>query len=323
MGFFKKLKTLIVGKSVKVDEKYAKTLTKSKNSFKNKLRALFARYAKVDEEFFEELEEFLIESDVGASLSYEIIKNIKAQVRLNKIQDPKDILDLLIETLYYVYDEGENINFTPAYNKPHVILVVGVNGSGKTTSIAKLASYYKGLSLDTLLVAADTFRAGAVEQLDMWAKRLNLDIVEGKENSDPSSVIYDGISKGLEMNKDVIICDTAGRLHTKVNLMQELGKMTRVLEKRLGRGPDEVLLVIDATTGQNGIYQAKAFLETTNVTSIILSKMDGTSKGGIILAIKDQLNLKVKYLGLGESAEDLEIFDINSYLHNLFEGLIE
>jgi fused signal recognition particle receptor len=322
MGFFKRLSSLILGNSVAMNEKYARGLSKAKNGFKARLNALFARYRKIDEDFFEELESFLIESDVGGTLANEIVEAMKAHVRLYPTNDPKEIVDSLMEALYQRYTldlEGTETSNTP----PRVILVVGVNGVGKTTSIAKLAAMFQKKGKSVLLVAGDTFRAGAVEQLGIWSERLQVPLVKAELHSDPASVIYEGIRKGISRGSDVIICDTAGRLHTKTHLMNQLSKMKRVIEKQLGREPDEVLLVIDATTGQNGIQQAKAFAEATQVSGIILTKMDGTSRGGIILAIKEQLGLNVHYIGLGETLDDLVEFDINTYLHGLFAEMLE
>lgn len=323
MKLFDKIKAFVLGNPTSVNQKYAQGLEKSKTGFKARLNALFARYRKIDETFFEELESFLIESDMGGKLAYDLIETMKAQTRLQKLVDPRAIIELLVENLYHVYSEDLDSVPKALHQRPHVILVVGVNGVGKTTSIAKLAAAYQKQGLAPLLVAGDTFRAGAVEQLQIWADRLHVPLIKGQENSDPASVIFDGISQGMALQSDIIICDTAGRLHTKKHLMEELSKIQRVMEKKLGRGPDEVLLVVDATTGQNGIYQAKAFVEATNVSAIILTKVDGTSKGGIIFAIKDQLQLSVKYIGLGEKLDDLQEFDINNYLHGLFAELLE
>lgn len=326
MNFFTKLRTFILGNQVSVNEKYAQGLAKANRGFKARILALFARYRKLDDALFEELESFLIESDIGGRLTTVLMDAIKAQVRLHKIEDPQAIVALLIENLYHLYMNGidQQTSHPPTtLNQPHIVLFVGVNGVGKTTSLAKLTYRYQQLGYQPLVVAGDTFRAGAVEQLQVWAQRLSVPIIKGKENSDPASVIYEGIHAGIQQKCDVILCDTAGRLHTKTHLMNELNKISRVFEKKIGRGPDEVLLVIDATTGQNGILQAKAFAEATQVTGIVLTKMDGTSKGGIILAIQDHLHLPVHYIGLGEKLDDLQLFDIRSYLHSLFADLLD
>jgi len=299
---------------------YSFGLNKSRKSLKEKIQSLINRFVKVDEEYFASLEEILISADVGASLSMKIIDHLKEEAKTQKLTNPSDINNLLFNLLKNAYTQNEEyVNFCENSNGPTVILVMGVNGVGKTTSIAKLAYKFKNKGKKVLLVAGDTFRAGAVEQLQVWADRLDLKLHVGKENSDPSGVIYDGVKNALDNNYDVVICDTAGRLQTKENLMNEASKMIRVIKKVIPSAPHECLLVLDATTGQNGVYQAKAFNDIAEISGIILTKMDGTSKGGIILAIKDQLNIPVKFVGLGEKIEDLEIFDIDLYLRGLIE----
>lgn len=319
MGLFAKLKEKILGTKVEQKDKYVQGMDKSRTSFKGRLNALFSRYRKVDEEYFESLEELLISADVGASLSMEIVDEVRSEARLNKITDTEKLLKILVEKMYIAYskdiDLEEKIHY--ADEGPTVIMMMGVNGVGKTTSIAKLTHKIKQEGKRVLWVAGDTFRAGAVEQLAVWAERVGVELVSGKENADPSSVIYDGVNKAVKENYDVVICDTAGRLQTKINLMNEASKMVKVIKKVVPDGPHEVFLVIDATTGQNGVYQAKVFAETVGVTGIILTKMDGTSKGGIILAIKDQLGIPVRYIGLGEKLDDLEEFDLTQYLNGL------
>jgi len=319
MGLFAKLKEKILGTKVEQKDKYVQGMDKSRTSFKGRLNALFSRYRKVDEEYFESLEELLISADVGAALSMEIVDEVRSEARLNKITDTEKLLEVLVEKMYIAYskdiDLEEKIHY--AEEGPTVIMMMGVNGVGKTTSIAKLTHKIKQEGKKVLWVAGDTFRAGAVEQLAVWAERVGVELVSGKENADPSSVIYDGVNKAVKENYDVVICDTAGRLQTKINLMNEASKMVKVIKKVVADGPHEVFLVIDATTGQNGVYQAKVFAETVGVTGIILTKMDGTSKGGIILAIKDQLGIPVRYIGLGEKLDDLEEFDLTQYLNGL------
>ena len=319
MGLFAKLKEKILGTKVEQKDKYVQGMDKSRTSFKGRLNALFSRYRKVDEEYFESLEELLISADVGASLSMEIVDEVRSEARLNKITDTEKLLEILVEKMYIAYskdiDLEEKIHY--ADEGPTVIMMMGVNGVGKTTSIAKLTHKIKQEGKRVLWVAGDTFRAGAVEQLAVWAERVGVELVSGKENADPSSVIYDGVNKAVKEDYDVVICDTAGRLQTKINLMNEASKMVKVIKKVVPDGPHEVFLVIDATTGQNGVYQAKVFAETVGVTGIILTKMDGTSKGGIILAIKDQLGIPVRYIGLGEKLDDLEEFDLTQYLNGL------
>lgn len=318
MGLFKSLKEKIFGKKIEQKEKYQTGLEKSRSSLKSKLNALFARYRKVDDEYFDQLEELLIGADVGASLAMEIVDATKYQARLDKIDDPKKISEIMFEKIYTMYNNQEfdgKLNF--AKEGVSVFLFEGVNGVGKTTSMAKLTYYLKNQGKKVLWAAGDTFRAGAVEQLEVWANRVGVTVVKGKLNADPASVIYDATKKAKEEGYDVLICDTAGRLQTKINLMNEIGKIKRVIQKEVSDGPHEVFLVLDATTGQNGIYQASSFVEATGVSGIILTKMDGTSKGGIILAIKDKLNIPVKFIGLGEKMEDLMEFDLEQYLYSL------
>lgn len=323
MGLFKFLKEKIAGKSTAQKEKYVTGLDKSRKNFSSKLKALTSRYQKVNEEYFEELEQILIEADVGVNLTLEIVDATKKETMEQGITDPNQINELLVDKMFVSYaqqgsDIVNEINFQK--NGPTVLLVVGVNGVGKTTTIAKLAYRYQKQGKKVLLVAGDTFRAGATEQLKVWADRLKCEIVTGKENQDPASVCYDGIKKAKEDHVDLVICDTAGRLQNKTNLMNELSKMKRVIQKEISTGPHEIFLIIDANTGQNGVIQAKAFKECTDLTGVIITKMDGTSKGGIILAIRDELGVPVRFIGLGEKMEDLEEFDLDQYLYGLCLG---
>lgn len=321
MGLFSFLKNKFKKKETNLD-KYNQGMSKSRANFSNKLQNLSMKYKNVNQEYFEELEELLIESDVGINLALKIIDEVLTTSKKEKISDPKQINELLVDTMFIGYaskgDVVTDINFSK--DTPTVLLVVGVNGVGKTTTIAKLAYRYKSQGKKILLVAADTFRAGAKEQLIEWAKRLNIDIVTGKENSDPASVAYDGIKKGKEINADLIIVDTAGRLQTKSNLMAEMAKIKRVISKEIEGAPQETFLIIDATTGQNGVIQAKAFKEVTPLTGVVITKMDGTSKGGIILAIRDELGVPVRFIGLGEKMEYLVEFDLDKYLYGLCIG---
>ena len=324
MGFFSKLKEKVFGKSNTKNEKYVAAMDKSRNNFATKLNALAARYREVNEDYFDELEEILIEADIGVKIVMEIIEETKKEVRLEKIKTPEEINETLVDKMFVYYAKGgEEMDTDIKFNEsgPTVILVVGVNGVGKTTSIAKLAYRLKNEGKKVLLVAGDTFRAGAVEQLEVWANRIDVDIIKGNEKEDPSSVYYRGASKAKEENYDVVICDSAGRLQTKVNLMDELSKMRRVLSKEIENSPHEVMLVIDATTGQNGVIQASSFAKATGVDSIILTKMDSTSKGGIILSIREELGIPVKFIGLGEKLEDLEEFDLEDYVYGLCMNL--
>jgi len=326
MGFFGKLKEKIFGKTNKQSDKYVAALGKSRSNFADKLNALAARYRSVDEDYFDELEEILIEADIGVKIVMEIIEETKKEVRLSKISNPKEINETLVDKMFVYYAKGgEDMDTEIKFNKDGltVILVVGVNGVGKTTSIAKLAHSLKKDGKKVMLVAGDTFRAGAVEQLDVWASRLDVPIVKGNEKEDPSSVYYKGIEEAKKQNVDVVICDSAGRLQTKVNLMNELAKMRRVLGKEVEGAPHEVMLVIDATTGQNGVLQASSFANATGVDSIILTKMDGTSKGGIILSIREELGIPVKYVGVGEKIDDLIEFDLENYIYGLCSTMEE
>ena len=302
---------------------YEKGLAKSRKNFASRLDTLSKRYARVNEEYFEELEQILIESDVGVSLSLRLIETLLSQAEKEGVHDPKKINEMLIDNMFVDYatsgDSIENeIRFAPAGTT--VLLVVGVNGVGKTTSIAKLAHRYQSQGKKVMLVAGDTFRAGATAQLSIWAERLNCPIVTGKENGDPASVVYDGCHYAKEHNIDLMIVDTAGRQQTKANLMQELAKINRVLGKEIPDAPHESFLIIDGTTGQNGVLQAKAFKEVTSLTGIVITKMDGTSKGGIILSIRDELGVPVRFIGLGETMDDLQEFDLDKYLYGLLLG---
>ena len=320
MGFFAKLKEKVFGKSNAKNDKYVAALDKSRKNFSTKLNELVARYREVNEDYFDELEEILIEADIGVKIVMEIIEETKKEVRLEKLKTPEEINEALVDKMFVYYAKGgEDMDTEIKFNVngPTVILVVGVNGVGKTTSIAKLAYRLKNEGNKVLLVAGDTFRAGAVEQLEVWADRVGVDIIKGNEKEDPSSVYYCGVKKGKEENYDVIICDSAGRLQTKVNLMDELSKMRRVLSKEIEGAPHEVMLIIDATTGQNGVLQAASFAKATGVDSIVLTKMDSTSKGGIILSIREELGIPVKFIGLGEKLDDLEEFDLEEYIYGL------
>lgn len=323
MGLFKFIKEKVFGKSVEQKEKYVVGLDKSRKNFSDRLKSLTSRYANVNDDYFEELEEILIEADVGVKLCDEIIDATKKEARIQNIDNPEAINELLVDKMFVSYaSQGENISTEIDFvgNGPTVLLVVGVNGVGKTTTIAKLASRYIKKGKKVLLVAGDTFRAGATEQLTVWSKRLGCEIVVGKENQDPASVCYDGMIKGKQINADLIIVDTAGRLQNKINLMNELAKMKRVISKEIENAPHEVFLIIDATTGQNGVIQAKAFKECTSLSGVVITKMDGTSKGGIILSIRDELGVPVRFIGLGEKMDDLEEFDLDQYLYGLCIG---
>ena len=322
MGLIAFLKSKFQKKDKQIDpstEKYEQGLAKSRKNFSSKLNNLSSRYKSVNQDYFDELEQILIESDVGISFTLQIIDEVLEKSKEEGITDPKTINELLVDRMFLGYaskgDVVNEINFRK--EGPTVLLVVGVNGVGKTTTIAKLAYRYINQGKKVMLVAADTFRAGAKEQLTIWAERLGIDIVTGKENADPASVAYDGVKKAKENNIDLVIVDTAGRLQTKQNLMDELSKIKRVMSKEVPDAPHETFLIIDATTGQNGVVQAKAFAEVTPLTGVVITKMDGTSKGGIILAIRDELSVPVRFIGLGEKMNDLEEFDLDKYLYGL------
>ena len=318
MGLLSFLKNKFKKKD-EMTEKYSKGMEKSRKNFSSKLKNLSARYKTVNQDYFDELEQILIESDVGISFALNIIEEVLNRSEEENIKDPETINEILVDRMFVGYaSKGDIVNEVVFKdNGPTVLLVVGVNGVGKTTTIAKLAYRYIHQGKKVMLVAADTFRAGATEQLTIWAERLGIDIVVGKPEADPASVAYDGMKKAKETNCDLVIVDTAGRLQTKANLMAELSKIKRVMSKEIPDAPHETFLIIDATTGQNGVVQAKAFAEVTNLTGVVITKMDGTSKGGIILAIRDELGVPVRFIGLGEKMEDLQEFDLDKYLYGL------
>jgi fused signal recognition particle receptor len=327
MGLFAYLKNKFSGKKDEKEEakteKYSEGLSKSRAAFADRLQELSKRYSEVNEAYFEELEQILIEADVGVPLTLKLVETLLNKSKSEGIKEPSKINELLVDEMFVSYVEGggnikNEVQFvTPG---PTVLLVEGVNGVGKTTSIAKLAYRYQKQGKSVLLVASDTFRAGAVEQLQVWADRLHCPIVKGAPNGDPAAVAYDGAQYAKEHAIDLMIVDTAGRLQTKSNLMAELGKIKRVISKEIPNAPHETFLIIDATTGQNGVTQAEAFKEVSDVTGIVITKMDGTSKGGIILSIRDELGVPVRFIGLGEKMDDLEEFDLDEYLHGLLLG---
>lgn len=303
---------------------YEKGLTKSREGFVSRLASLTGKYSKVDEEYFEELEEILIMADIGVNTVMEFMDRLRGRVKRENIESPEELKEVIVDELFIIYVDEEVLSSKIHYNEdgPTVILFVGVNGVGKTTTIAKLANILKEDGKKVLLVGADTFRAGAVCQLNEWADQLEVSFYGKEEGADPASVVYDGITKAVKEEYDVVLVDTAGRLQNKVNLMKELEKMRRVITSIVSSGPHESLLVIDATTGQNGISQAKSFKEITDITGIVLTKLDGTAKGGIVLAIKEEVGIPVKYIGLGERKEDLQVFDIEKYIYGLFKDMM-
>ncbi len=312
----------------KIDRKsvnvYEKGLTKSREGFVSKLIGLTNKYKKITDEYFDELEEILIMADVGVNTVMSFMDRMRDRVRKEGINSPDELKEIIVDELFIIYVNDQVLSSKIHYREdgPTVILFVGVNGVGKTTTIGKLANKLKSEGKKVLLVGADTFRAGAVAQLDEWAKKIDVGFYGKEEGADPASVVYDGIVKAKEEKYDIVLVDTAGRLQNKVNLMKELEKINRVIDSLITGGADETLLVIDATTGQNGISQAKSFKEITNITGIVLTKLDGTAKGGIVLAIKEEVGVPVKYIGLGEGKDDLQVFDIEKYIYGLFKDMM-
>ncbi|WP_096199332.1 signal recognition particle-docking protein FtsY [Bacillus sp. FJAT-45350] len=324
MSFFKKLKEKITLQTDTVTEKFKTGLEKTRDSFVGKMNELVSRYRKVDEEFFEELEELLISADVGVETVMELIDTLKDEVRLRNIKDTKDIQPVISEKLAELLQkEEENSQLNIQEGAMTVILFVGVNGVGKTTTIGKMAHMFKEEGKSVVLAAGDTFRAGAIEQLEVWGERVGVDVIKQQAGSDPAAVMYDAVQAAKSRNADVLLCDTAGRLQNKVNLMKELEKVKRVIEREVPGAPHEVLLVLDATTGQNAMSQAKAFGQTTDVSGIVLTKLDGTAKGGIVVAIRHELDIPVKYVGLGEKMDDLQQFDSEQFVYGLFKDILE
>ena len=326
MGFFNKIKEKFVGKSAKQNEKYVAGLDRSNVTFSDRINELAARFREINEDYFEELENILIMSDVGVSMVMKIVDEIKNEVRIQNITDPKQINDIIVDKMFVIYanDSVMTTKINYASEGLTVILMVGVNGAGKTTTIGKLANrIVQDEGKKVMVAAGDTFRAGAIDQLAVWADRVGVEIVKGREGGDPSAVVFDALKQAKEKNVDVLICDTAGRLQNKVNLMKELEKMNRIIKREVPDAPHEALLVIDATTGQNGVSQAVEFSKITDITGLVLTKMDGTAKGGIVLSIKDQLNIPVKFIGLGEGVDDLQEFDLDQYIYGLCKNLVE
>lgn len=326
MGIFDKLKNVFKPKDdneKQTIDLYDKGLEKTRSDFVFKLNSLNKKYKKVSNEYFEELEEILIMADIGVNTVMNFIDKLKKRVKSENILDVEDLKEIIVDEMFIIYVNNQvivnKINY--AESSPTIILFVGVNGVGKTTTIGKLAKKLKKEGKSVLMIAGDTFRAGAVEQIEEWATRVGCEVISS-ENADPASVIFDGVTKAKNENIDVVLVDTAGRLQNKVNLMNELSKINKVIGNIIPNAPHETLLVIDATTGQNGISQAKSFMSITNVTGIVLTKLDGTAKGGIVLAIKEDTNLPVKYVGLGEKEDDLQVFDIEKYIYGLFKDMV-
>ena len=305
MGFFSKI---------------AEGIKKTKDSVMGKLEALVNSFTKIDEDFFEELEELLITCDIGVETSEDICTALRAKVKEKGLTKPADIMQSLKEIIASMLGEDKKINIS---SKPAVILVIGVNGAGKTTTIGKLAAKYKNDGKSVLVAAADTFRAAAIEQLEVWTKRADVDIIKHSEGSDPASVVFDAVTAAKARGTDVLICDTAGRLHNKKNLMDELKKISRIVREQAQGGSLETLLVLDATTGQNAVSQAKLFSEVADITGIVLTKLDGTAKGGIIISISNELGIPVKLVGVGEKIDDLQEFCAKDFVEALFDTKVE
>jgi signal recognition particle-docking protein FtsY len=322
MNFFDRIKEKISGGTESVTEKFRDGLTKTRKSFSDGMNNLVKRYRKVDDDFFEELEDLLIESDVGVTTVMDLVEKLKDESRTRNIKDTEQLKTVIAEVLsdFLTKNKQETqLNLNP--DGLTVILMVGVNGAGKTTTVGKLAARFRSQGKSVLLAAADTFRAGAIDQLQVWGDRAGVDVIRHQEGSDPASVIYDAIKAAKSRNTDVLLCDTAGRLQNKVNLMKELEKIKRVIQREVPGAPQEVLLVLDATTGQNALNQAKLFRKASDVTGIVLTKLDGTAKGGIVLGIRHELDLPVKLVGLGEKINDLQTFDADAFLYGLFSEL--
>lgn len=321
MGFFGNL--FKTKEKRKEAQKYKIGMAKTRSSVLGNLKELLDSSNEINDDLFDELEEIFIMADIGVSTVLKIVNQLREEVEVQKLNKPEDLKELIVEEMFkiYVSDEIVSSNLDIKKDRINVVLFIGVNGVGKTTSIAKVANEYIVKGKKVLLVAGDTFRAGAINQLKIWAERVNADFFAKDEGSDPSSVMFDAINYAKDNNIDIILCDTAGRLQNKKNLMNELEKIKRVISREIEDAPHETLLVVDATTGQNGLTQAKIFNEVTAISGIILTKLDGTAKGGIVLAIRDEMGTPIKYVGLGEKIDDLEHFDIEEYIYGMFSDI--
>lgn len=323
MSFFKRMKEKFTTQSESVTEKFKDGLSKTRDSFSTRVNELVKDYRKVDEEFFEELEEILIEADVGVATVMDLIDELKDEAKRQNIKDTEKLQYVISEKLAeFLEKEDDDTELNIQENDLTVMLFVGVNGVGKTTSIGKLAHKLKEEGKSVMLAAGDTFRAGAIDQLQVWGDRVGVDVIKHSEGSDPAAVVFDAVKSAKSRGVDVLLCDTAGRLQNKVNLMNELEKIKRVIGKEIPGAPHEVLLVVDATTGQNAMSQAKTFSQSTDVSGIVLTKLDGTAKGGIVLAIRHELDIPVKLVGLGEKVDDLYEFDPDQFVYGLFSNLL-
>ncbi|TXK77475.1 signal recognition particle-docking protein FtsY [Paenibacillus sp. N3.4] len=318
MSFFKRLKDSISSKAEAVTNKFKEGLSKTRDAFVDRVDDLFSRRKKIDEDFYEELEEILIGADVGVNTVLKLIDELRAEVKKRKIENPGELQPILSEKLIELLkgDADAGLKLNP--NGLSVILFVGVNGVGKTTTIGKMAHMFKSQGKKVLMAAGDTFRAGAIEQLETWGERVGVDVIKQQSGADPAAVMFDAVQAAKTRGVDILLCDTAGRLQNKVNLMEELNKIYRVIQREVPDAPHEVILVLDATTGQNALSQAKLFGDKTGLTGLVLSKLDGTAKGGIVVAIRQELSLPVKFVGLGEKMDDLQPFDSEQFVHALF-----
>jgi len=325
VSFFKRLKERISSSTEEVTSKFKKGLTKTRSAFVEKVEELVTRRRKIDEDFYEELEEILISADVGVSVVMELVDDLRDEVKKQKIDEASELQPILSEKLVELLSNqtGQVADLTLNEDGLTVILFVGVNGVGKTTTIGKLANRLKQEGKQVMLAAGDTFRAGAIEQLEVWGERVGVDVIKQQAGSDPAAVIYDALQAAKNRGTDVLLCDTAGRLQNQTNLMEELNKIFRVIQREVPGAPHEVMLVLDATTGQNALSQVKLFGEKSGVTGIVLTKLDGTAKGGIVVAIKQEMDIPVKFIGLGEQIDDLQQFDAEQFVHALFAGMIE
>ena len=323
MGIFDKFKKVFKKEEKENLEAFDKGLEKTRKEFVSELNLLGIKYKKVTDEYFDELESLLIKADIGVNTVFSFLDKLKHRVKHENITHTEMLKEVIVDELFLIYVDGENLSDKIKISEegPTVLLFVGVNGVGKTTTIGKLANKYKNEGKKVMLIAGDTFRAGAVEQLNIWAKRTN-SLFFGKENIDPAGVVYEGLEMAVKEKVDIVLVDTAGRLQNKVNLMNELEKINKVIGKFIPNAPHETLLIIDATTGQNGILQAESFKSITNITGIVLTKLDGTAKGGIVLAIKESVGIPVKFIGLGEGLDDLKSFDIEEYIYGLFKDMM-
>lgn len=321
MGIFDKFKTLIKKENKEELNLYDKGLEKTRKEFTSKLNLLTLKHNKIDDEYFEELEDILITADIGVNTVMDFVSKLKKRVKRENITSASDLKEIIVDEMFIIYVQNDIIINKINYAKegPTVILMVGVNGVGKTTTIGKLAAQLKSQNKKVIMAAADTFRAAAIEQLTEWSNRAGVDIIAQQEGSDPAAVIYDACQAAKSRHADVLLCDTAGRLHNKKNLMNELSKIRRVIEREFPEAYLETLIVLDGTTGQNALVQAKQFKEVSDISGIVLTKLDGTAKGGIAIAIQAELGIPVKYIGIGEKIEDLQKFDADSFVNALFE----